>query len=277
MDYSNPGLSKDYCGMLNRKEGGILHLINLRYGAVKSGQWIILVCLVLLSGQIMAAGNSVEQKLLYDKHQLSRNSSINLQQLSKSGEIHIVSTRADYTVFVDGSAVFNTSADAFLQAVTSYNNYIKWGMPMLKYVHILKQKKQSNYLVWNWLSVFGIKSKHCIKSWEKKLAGPGKIALLWELVECPSAVAVKNPTVTKNYGDMPAFRNLHGSLYIETLPSAGNKAKNKPEIYVRYYTATRLKTTIPPSIVYLITKLRLKSDIQKMFRIFEKNAAKSFQ
>jgi len=206
-------------------------------------------------------------------YRLIRDANVSISSLIKSKEIKVVSTRKGYNMFVDSSAVFEVQAEAFAKAVISYNRYVAWKVPTLNGVRILSQSN-THYLVWNWLSILGVKSKHCIYS-QRFRAKAETIRLAWKLVKCPkvsSEVLAKlaKKKLKKEYTDEPAFRDLHGSFYIETLNPKLYEGKRL--IYVRYYTATKLNTSIPPSLVQLISKFRLKSDIRKMLKVFNKHA-----
>ncbi len=220
---------------------------------------------LILFALIIANTNLLADDLNY---KLSRDSTVSIAALTKSKAIQVKSTRQAYLMFVDSSAVFERSSERFVNAITSYNNYTSWGMPTLKAVRIIGRKSKAEFLVWNWLSILGVKSKHCIRTMvETNLKFK---AVFWKLVTCPPKADLGSKKLNNKYGNKPAFRNMHGNFYIETLQQ---KSKNgKPMIYVRYYTSTKLNTSIPPSLVHLISKLRLKSDIRKMFRIFEKNS-----
>ena len=202
------------------------------------------------------------------RDKLARDINSQASRLQQPGHIDFRSTRHNYRIFVDASAVFATTAEAFLGAVTSYHNFVRWGIPSMKAVHVIKHPTPNDYLVWNWLSMVGIKSKHCVHSQIRAMGANAK-ALIWNMVPCPKIIASNKQSLKKHYGNDPAFRDLKGSFYIETLKQ---NAQQSPRIYVRYYTVTQLKTGIPPALVHFISKFRLKSDIRKMLTTYANHA-----
>ena len=85
--------------------------------------------------------------------------SLDLEELIQREEIVTRVTRSEDVFHVDASAVVDVDFEKLLESTLDFENYVTIGMPHLKSSRIV-EKRGDQLFTWNWMSGFGITSKH---------------------------------------------------------------------------------------------------------------------
>jgi hypothetical protein len=184
---------------------------------------------------------------------LSIDPTVDLDQLRSSGQVTVRVDRDGSTFRSDASAVLPVDEARLIAAAEDYDHYVAMGMPQLRESHLVA--RSGNTLeVWAWMSFDGQTSKHYLEVTALPSVGNGEGAS-WVLTHRESGWP---------YADSPAFSQLDGSFYVETL-SPG-------QVYCRYFLAATIDSVIPGFLLNLVAGKVFHDGVQGVVEALDKAA-----
>jgi hypothetical protein len=204
----------------------------------------------LLAGMVISASAfAYDSRFAIDPDQ-------DLAALESSHEINLKLTRQDKKVFVDASAVYDVGAEKLYAVVGDFDNYVKYGVPDLKAVHVVERGPGDTLYQWQDLSAAGRESEqYCEVHLKPALTNTQARATEWQMVP---------RRANWPYDESSQFTTIEGSWYMEPLKDG--------KLYTRYFQSVTIGSSLPGWLIELIVKSTVVADTKKVIDVLVKTA-----
>jgi len=196
---------------------------------------------------------------------LGMDPSANLDQLRVSHEIRVLTGREPGDVFTaDASGVLNAVPSRLESIVLDFDRQAGLHMPDTVEMQSVA-RSADDAVVWMHMEAPGIHSRHFLDfhTIHADASEPRVWQVAWQLVHAQSGWMQT---------EAPAFSQFDGSLYV--LPLGDGAADALQPIYVRYFMALRVESSVPAWLLAGFLKNHMGSDVRKGLQIFEAQSQK---